>query len=578
MVIDDLYGKQPGVAVRELLQNAVDAVRERWRLNLERDAAERHVTDSDEVDVIVSVEERPDGYVLCVSDRGVGMTADTVARFFLTAGASFGPSMAERESLSVDDSVRTTKAGRFGVGAFAPFLLGPRYEVTSRHVQEPHGLTFVADISEDLVELTKTTEGRVGTEVVVPISAERLDTHPFMLAETAAVFYGLDRPRVQFETIDARGNVTPVRQSRRVPSPDVALPANWRQFSPPNFDVVYWTPRSRGQSVVHNGFVVRNPSKSPPLMEWTSAPASRVVAVPEMAIFDPKHSLRLTLHRYDFVTAHLPFEDELLRDIGLDVLAFTRVRGSSVHYPLGRSGALDPVDSDSGWFPATPGAISRYVSGRLLVASGPLSAAVKERLRKSLGFEAVAVVPLDSAKSLFGSWISSLISTPPTVLRVSLTAYGREQEERRRHALILEALGDRAPVLPPGPDPDADDVIPGYEWITVKEERKWRCATSVPTGARPTADVDALLAAVSVIVDGHPPRNPRERMFLWSLPVVNALPLERLMEPWDELIGEPLPHGDQTIPELERRLAGPSAMPGDWRDRQWGPAGDHFYD
>lgn len=577
LVIDDLYGKQPGVAVRELLQNAVDAVRERWRQGLQGDGSVGEDDELGDAEVLVSVEERADGHVLRIKDHGVGMTADTIERFFLTAGASFGPSMAERESLSVEDSVRTAKAGRFGVGAFAPFLLGPCYEVRTRHLHDPGGLTFVADISEDLVELTRTGTASVGTEVVVPISLDRLVDVPSRLVETAAVFYCLDKPRVRFQYVDADGRVTTTtRQIRRVPSPDIELPTNWRRFSPTDFDVVYWTPRSRGQSVVHNGFAVRNPSQGPPLLRWASNAAAGLVAVPEMAIFDPSHKMRLTLHRYDFVTPHLPFEDELLLEIGLDLVAFVRKYGGRSAYPLSRNGALGSVDSDLGWFPATPGMISRYVKGRLLVVNVALDDDVREHLRSTLDFDAVVEVPFTSAKAWFGSWISALSSTEPVVLCAELTRPALRHRHQRFVEMVKNTLGEQeaADFPPPDDGPLAPEDIDGYRWTMVETTQHLRCSTVVRDGA-PMPDVSDLVAAASAIAERN---EPARKLLLWSVCPDHDVAIEHMMAPWEELVGGPLPRGDEARPELERRLARSEAAPKDWEARLWGSAGNEFYD
>jgi HSP90 family molecular chaperone len=88
-VIRDLHGNEPSVAGRELMQNAVDAVRARrmWeeQTGISRDDDMRPL----EADVVVSVEHcGEDEYMLRVADRGIGMTPDTAASYYLCAGAS----------------------------------------------------------------------------------------------------------------------------------------------------------------------------------------------------------------------------------------------------------------------------------------------------------------------------------------------------------------------------------------------------------------------------------------------------------------------------------------------------------
>ncbi|MDQ2631860.1 MAG: ATP-binding protein, partial [Actinomycetota bacterium] len=145
LVINDLYGNRPAVAGRELIQNAVDAVRARRsfekhsaRLLLPGEMKEL------EADVVVSIEQgEGDQLILRIADRGIGMTPETVIDSYLQAGASFRPTAAERVT---DGSAgeEPLRAGRFGIGAFAGFLLGPEIKVTTRHPETEKGLSFAA--------------------------------------------------------------------------------------------------------------------------------------------------------------------------------------------------------------------------------------------------------------------------------------------------------------------------------------------------------------------------------------------------------------------------------------------------
>ena len=92
LVVRHLYGNQPAVAGRELLQNAVDAVRERWRLEL---VGELSPAATGEPDVTITVEEIGESeYVLRVTDTGIGMSPEIVTDYFLKAGASVRPDTA----------------------------------------------------------------------------------------------------------------------------------------------------------------------------------------------------------------------------------------------------------------------------------------------------------------------------------------------------------------------------------------------------------------------------------------------------------------------------------------------------
>ncbi|MCF8604461.1 HSP90 family protein [Gordonia sp. HY442] len=95
----------PGVYVRELLQNAIDA----------QSAAGR----PDE-----PIEITADGSTFELVDHGTGMSTDTIAELLGTIGAS-----SKRDQFGFGSS---TQIGQFGVGMLSGFLVGDRIEVSSR--------------------------------------------------------------------------------------------------------------------------------------------------------------------------------------------------------------------------------------------------------------------------------------------------------------------------------------------------------------------------------------------------------------------------------------------------------------
>lgn len=94
----------PGVYVRELLQNAIDAQAVAGR--------------SDQ-----PIEISTDGKEFVLSDHGVGMAADTIAELLGTIGAS-----SKRDALGFGS---VSQIGQFGVGMLSGFLVGDRIEVSS---------------------------------------------------------------------------------------------------------------------------------------------------------------------------------------------------------------------------------------------------------------------------------------------------------------------------------------------------------------------------------------------------------------------------------------------------------------
>ncbi|WP_328492164.1 ATP-binding protein [Streptomyces sp. NBC_00414] len=119
---EQLYGKEPEVAVRELIQNAQDAV------------LARQVIDPDFAGAQVEVRlTRTQGaWYLEVRDNGIGMDEETLVHGLLDFGTSGWSSPRVRNRLPGLASGGFKPRGRFGIGFFSVFMLGHEIELTTR--------------------------------------------------------------------------------------------------------------------------------------------------------------------------------------------------------------------------------------------------------------------------------------------------------------------------------------------------------------------------------------------------------------------------------------------------------------
>ena len=169
LLIGPLYNDDCSVGVRELVQNAVDACRE--LADFKRDSLPGTGIAQD-VDVLVELHELDDrtGWIT-VSDKGIGMTLETVTQYFLVAGASFRNSEVWRKQHTNEaGDARPLRGGRFGVGVLAAYLLGNEITVITRHVtqDEAAGLEFRVRVDDPLVDLRR-CKAPVGTTVKVRV-------------------------------------------------------------------------------------------------------------------------------------------------------------------------------------------------------------------------------------------------------------------------------------------------------------------------------------------------------------------------------------------------------------------------
>ncbi|MFE2600008.1 ATP-binding protein [Streptomyces sp. NPDC059396] len=122
---EQLYGEEPEVALRELIQNAQDAV-------LARHAMEGEFPDG-RIDVRLT--EQEGRWTLEISDNGVGMDEEALVHGLLDFGTSGWSSSRIRRRLRGLADGGFQPGGRFGIGFFSVFLLGDQVELVTRRYE-----------------------------------------------------------------------------------------------------------------------------------------------------------------------------------------------------------------------------------------------------------------------------------------------------------------------------------------------------------------------------------------------------------------------------------------------------------
>jgi hypothetical protein len=346
LFIEPLYGRCPEIGIRELIQNSVDAVRERWEFERNHSLVGSSQASARGADVTVWLDDPDENGVamLTVSDNGIGMTEEIIADYFLKAGASLRCSMAwKREFEAEDESVvvpktksRVLRSGRFGIGVLASFLLGDQIEVSTRHVTSTRGLRFKVrleaappSLSADPIELSYDDALDVGTTIRIRtnrveqpkvIKSKRstiyLENHIFN-TESLWDWYCLDSPRV----IRLRGpEKNPLAQRRMVPHENSVLPFGWHSLPSSDFRAVHMLDGTGAGTFRHalvcNGIEIRGGREnvlSPvpyPLKFGESVfppQAFFQLRIPEFSVFDPDGNLPLNLQRTGLTRGTLDF-------------------------------------------------------------------------------------------------------------------------------------------------------------------------------------------------------------------------------------------------------------------------------
>ncbi|MGO9554352.1 MAG: ATP-binding protein [Syntrophobacteraceae bacterium] len=335
LLIEPLYGDSPSIGIRELVQNAVDAVRElEFILNRKPSfsAVEREQLDGD-IAVYFERNEHGDWWVT-VADSGIGMTWKTVRKYYLTAGASFRKSDAWKKEFTGDSGKsQVLRSGRFGIGVLAAFLLGDRIKVSTRHIEEPEnrGIQFEFGFDDGNIEMRWTTR-KVGTTVSVRISESTLSRlHPSSVyysfrAPDSWDWYSLEKPILIRH--DKDGKI--IKPKYKLPGAEGPLPANLHRIQAPGFQAIDWTYDPKFPNTVCNGILIPHAVIA---IEHEFEPdypfyySHLILRDPKVSIFDPDGRLPLNLARNSLARKPVGFESLLVDDICRNFLAFCLMRG-----------------------------------------------------------------------------------------------------------------------------------------------------------------------------------------------------------------------------------------------------------
>lgn len=138
---EQLYGDNRLVPLRELLQNASDAVRARRFL-------QSWPPDRGEVTVRTGADQN--GHFVEVEDNGVGMSPTVLTVYLLDFGRSFwsGPQVSEELPGLLASGFEAT--GKYGIGFFSVFMWSQHVRVVSRRYDEGQANTHVLEFTTGL--------------------------------------------------------------------------------------------------------------------------------------------------------------------------------------------------------------------------------------------------------------------------------------------------------------------------------------------------------------------------------------------------------------------------------------------
>lgn len=134
-----LYGDNSIVPLRELIQNASDAIRARRIL-------ENEVPQFGNITVRLGKDEF--GQFIEVEDNGIGMSPKVLTGPFLDFGQSFWGTSLMHEELPGLESKGFSSTGKYGIGFFSVFMWGEKVSVSSKRFENGRESTLILEFNK----------------------------------------------------------------------------------------------------------------------------------------------------------------------------------------------------------------------------------------------------------------------------------------------------------------------------------------------------------------------------------------------------------------------------------------------
>ena len=374
VLIEPLYGKSPEVAVRELLQNAIDAVKELDLKSGHTSYSKFPDLEKYNCDILATLfkgkdENGHETQYLEIQDRGKGMSEHVIRNYFLKIGAKYNESKEYLEQFDENDRARLNRIGRFGIGILAAFLAGKRLDVYTKNFNSKRGIKFSFSSQSTDIELQIIKNAHQGTiikidldeEAFVKLAGKQLSANPG--AERLSIdWFVQSYPRLSVRLI--RDN------KEEFLKPKYQIPQNlsdstWREFTLKNDSGigVQWSREMNNSHLeVHlNGIFVQSQHYQDFRREY-----GRDLRPPVVNILDGKNVIQIKSTR-DKIIGDIQIKEALIDELMIDYISWLIFQASAPTV------LLDPFGAktwDINWYEGGSGDASSKRSDFLICKTG----------------------------------------------------------------------------------------------------------------------------------------------------------------------------------------------------------------
>lgn len=171
LLVSPLYGDEPSIGLRELLQNSIDACNERYSVEIKKEVNEEYIPYK--INITINIDES----IFIIEDNGIGMDIDTIKNYFLKIGASYRYSEAWKALHLEENKSFVPRTGKFGIGMLAGFLIGDEIKVISKKndVASDEAITFSYNLNEKDIQVDFLNIVECGTKIIIKSSASKLE-------------------------------------------------------------------------------------------------------------------------------------------------------------------------------------------------------------------------------------------------------------------------------------------------------------------------------------------------------------------------------------------------------------------
>lgn len=351
LLIASLYGDDPSYGVRELVQNAVDACR----------MCIGDLSSDGEPHVRVEVDSNKKQFI--ITDRGKGMNLYEIKNYFLTIGSSYNENIDWKKTR---DHEHLFRAGRFGIGILAAFLLGSEITVVTKKRGENTGYCFTASLHDKFIQIDKAPKAEFGTTIEIKCNETSMEK----LSKNRSWYnWYIDKiPKVEYyfdgEYLSPKDGLKGYRKLK---------------YSSEKYSAIYWKPKKImkypyvnvqvqkrfNPSLYCNGFLISRTSRKRDFL-LLGADELQYICIPDLQIIDIYNQLPLNLNRNQIDrNVMYEFEPELAREVFVDIMC--QLMATNIN-SLFQHQIIDYINFHSEGFSLQSNYLNNYVKEKIIVS------------------------------------------------------------------------------------------------------------------------------------------------------------------------------------------------------------------